>query len=483
MKTDYKKIMTAAKKFAGVKNCLAAGAAAMGAVALAVLGGISSTDHIEERLSEETDIVFSEPADPSADMEYFTEEELLAFMKSGKGTIPELKGTADKPETVGTKAHEEDIPESRVSEDTDQRYGHDYDYYAYNEDADAGEDGGDNYTPAVSVSVENTSYDNDYDDNDYNEETEDFSGDSYAETERESEDSSDDGLSSGNSPADVSGSDSSDEGEDITEGENVSGEKPDAVSGYNSAANGGEDEGGLASVLDIDFSSAAAKTTAFYDDPYYLYYFGGDKTDEDRDGEVSGDKEDDDNSSGETDVTDKDVSGDADTSEEDKQSDKDEDISDKETGTEKEEEDNSKPEDIFGDEPEEKEEKKPEERAISRFALPDWLKFDKDGKPADYIKTLKGESCAYTADPDALMSTGKKVFQGYVAVDPDIIPYGSELYIIGENGEIYGYAIAADTGYSVGAGDILIDLFMDEYDDCINWGRRNVTVYVLSSGK
>jgi len=116
---------------------------------------------------------------------------------------------------------------------------------------------------------------------------------------------------------------------------------------------------------------------------------------------------------------------------------------------------------------------------ISRFAVPDDVEFDENGVPTEYKEALTGRACAYTANPGALMSTGKSVYQGYVAVDPDLIPYGSELYIVADDGTVYGYAIAGDTGYSVRVGDIVVDLFMDEYNDCINWGNRHVTVYVL----
>lgn len=118
-------------------------------------------------------------------------------------------------------------------------------------------------------------------------------------------------------------------------------------------------------------------------------------------------------------------------------------------------------------------------KAVSRFEVPDWLTLDENGVPTEYVDTISGKSCAYTADPGALMSTGKAVFQGYVAVDPNIIPYGSELYIVADDGEVYGYAIAADTGYSVRQGHIIVDLFMNEYNDCIQWGAKNVTIYVL----
>lgn len=136
---------------------------------------------------------------------------------------------------------------------------------------------------------------------------------------------------------------------------------------------------------------------------------------------------------------------------------------------------NDIPEDITLDD----EDTAPDEDAVSLLDVPEWLSFDENGVPTEYVNVLTGNACAYTADPDALMSTGKVVFQGYVAVDPDIIPYGSELYIVAEDGEVYGYAIAADTGYSVRKGHIIVDLFMNEYDDCIQWGNKPVNVYVL----
>lgn len=128
------------------------------------------------------------------------------------------------------------------------------------------------------------------------------------------------------------------------------------------------------------------------------------------------------------------------------------------------------------DEPEEPE---PVYTGISRLALPAGLELDENGVPVNYVRKLTGKSCAYTADPGDLTASGREVFQGYVAVDPDIIPYGTALFIIADDGTVYGYAIAADTGTSVMAGDILIDLYMDEYSDCVSWGARQVTVYIL----
>ena len=53
-----------------------------------------------------------------------------------------------------------------------------------------------------------------------------------------------------------------------------------------------------------------------------------------------------------------------------------------------------------------------------------------------------------------------------------VIPLGSRLFIPG-----YGEAIAADTGGAIVGNKI--DLCMESYDEAIQFGRRNVEVYVL----
>ncbi len=67
---------------------------------------------------------------------------------------------------------------------------------------------------------------------------------------------------------------------------------------------------------------------------------------------------------------------------------------------------------------------------------------------------------------------------GKVAVDPNVIPLGTQLRIEStDSWPSYGYAVAADTG-----GDIQgnrIDLFYDSYDECIQFGRREVKVYII----
>jgi 3D (Asp-Asp-Asp) domain-containing protein len=84
---------------------------------------------------------------------------------------------------------------------------------------------------------------------------------------------------------------------------------------------------------------------------------------------------------------------------------------------------------------------------------------------------------AYTADsaqaiPTGRTATGIPAHYGVVAVDPRVIPLGTQLYV-----ERYGAAIAADTGGSIIGNRI--DLCMDSYQRAINWGRRPVKVYIL----
>lgn len=106
---------------------------------------------------------------------------------------------------------------------------------------------------------------------------------------------------------------------------------------------------------------------------------------------------------------------------------------------------------------------------------------DASGKTVSYTKKLTGTSTAYYAAEGAITATGVPVYYGGVAVNPNVIPYGSKLYIVSSDGSVvYGYATAVDTGGALMSGSVLVDVFYPTYSQCMNWGRRNVTVYVLS---
>lgn len=87
-------------------------------------------------------------------------------------------------------------------------------------------------------------------------------------------------------------------------------------------------------------------------------------------------------------------------------------------------------------------------------------------------KVMNMEATAYTFT-GYQTATGVNPREGIIAVDPRVIPLGSQVYVEG-----YGYAIAADTG-GVIKGNI-IDVFFPSLQRCISWGRRPVTVYILN---
>lgn len=106
--------------------------------------------------------------------------------------------------------------------------------------------------------------------------------------------------------------------------------------------------------------------------------------------------------------------------------------------------------------------------------------YDENGNEVVYTSVLHGSGTAYTAEPGALTASGKEVFVGGVAVNPNIIPLGTKLYIVADDGYVYGYATAVDTGGALYDGSALVDLFYFSYDQCIEFGRRDVSVYILA---
>ncbi|MDE6764531.1 MAG: G5 domain-containing protein [Oscillospiraceae bacterium] len=130
------------------------------------------------------------------------------------------------------------------------------------------------------------------------------------------------------------------------------------------------------------------------------------------------------------------------------------------------------------------EEPEPEPEPVYEAPAPAYtsdVALDANGAPLSYSQVLTGSSCAYTASAGSLTSTGRTAAVGLVAVNPNIIPYGTELYITSADGsKVYGYAIAADTGGAVMRGSIIVDLFMNTESDCYDWGRRDVNVYFLN---
>ena len=95
-----------------------------------------------------------------------------------------------------------------------------------------------------------------------------------------------------------------------------------------------------------------------------------------------------------------------------------------------------------------------------------------DGATFYYTEQFVVETTAYTWTGNTTF-TGTWPKQGTIAVDPDVIPLGTQVYIVG-----YGFATAEDTGGAID-GEI-VDLYMDTEEACIAWGRRDAVVYILA---
>ena len=79
-------------------------------------------------------------------------------------------------------------------------------------------------------------------------------------------------------------------------------------------------------------------------------------------------------------------------------------------------------------------------------------------------------SCGASAD--GRTATGHIAGRGVCAVDPSVIPLGTELWVEG-----YGYALACDTGGAIKG--MRVDVCFDTSAEAMRWGRRDVLVYIL----
>ncbi len=121
----------------------------------------------------------------------------------------------------------------------------------------------------------------------------------------------------------------------------------------------------------------------------------------------------------------------------------------------------------------------PSTTPISDLAVPSYVNIGANGVPTNYKKAINAKATAYCI-PGGITSTGVKERTGYIAVDPNEIPYGTEMYIVSADGKrVYGYCIAADTGGFVNSTDWTVDLYMDTEQECVNWGRRDIIIYIL----
>ena len=117
-------------------------------------------------------------------------------------------------------------------------------------------------------------------------------------------------------------------------------------------------------------------------------------------------------------------------------------------------------------------------KSISTLPAPT-IELDENGNPVNYKKHITVQATAYTYTGNNC-STGVAPQPGYIAVNPNVIPYGTKMYIKSSDGTyIYGYAVAADTGGFIKSRPYNVDLFMTSKAACTAFGRRNVEIYIL----
>ena len=105
---------------------------------------------------------------------------------------------------------------------------------------------------------------------------------------------------------------------------------------------------------------------------------------------------------------------------------------------------------------------------------------DMYGNTVSYSSMMTGTCTAYSV-PGGTTSLGWDAVYGVVAVNPNIIPYGTKMYITSPDGSVvYGYGVAGDTGGAAMAGEIIADLCYNTIEECSQIGRREMVIYILS---
>ena len=114
-------------------------------------------------------------------------------------------------------------------------------------------------------------------------------------------------------------------------------------------------------------------------------------------------------------------------------------------------------------------------------AIGDGVIVTADGQVLTYDKVLQIKCTAYTKTDEGCndwTATGTLARVGAVAVDPDVIPYGTRMFIVANDGSyVYGIATAEDCGGAIQGNRI--DLYYDTTAECFRFGVRNCSVYIL----
>jgi 3D (Asp-Asp-Asp) domain-containing protein len=115
---------------------------------------------------------------------------------------------------------------------------------------------------------------------------------------------------------------------------------------------------------------------------------------------------------------------------------------------------------------------------------PNAINLSGEEAPTSYQKALNATATAYAPGPKDNAQWGNKthlgtqIRPGVIAVDPKVIPLGSQVYIQYPDG--HGeYAVAEDTGGAIKGNRI--DIAMQSRKQAQNFGIRHVKLYVVST--
>ena len=116
-----------------------------------------------------------------------------------------------------------------------------------------------------------------------------------------------------------------------------------------------------------------------------------------------------------------------------------------------------------------------------KLTIKDGVIVTADGEIYTYKRTMQAKATAYThtdAGCNMITATGTTVHWGTVAVDPRMIPYGTKMFIVSNDGKyVYGVSAAEDCGGSIKGNRI--DLYMPTTKQCFAFGTRSCTIYFL----
>lgn len=103
-----------------------------------------------------------------------------------------------------------------------------------------------------------------------------------------------------------------------------------------------------------------------------------------------------------------------------------------------------------------------------------------DGLPTHYTRLMESAVATAYSSSGGRGSSGLGLYCGTVAVNPNVIPYGTRMYITSaDQSFVYGFAIATDTGGAMMEGRVDVDLYFATNAECLRFGKRALNIYIL----